>query len=172
MTHARFRESQAIEGVILKKLKSYNDDRGHLTEFFRHDEIVQKSWPVMGYISVTNPGFTRGPHEHVDQTDIFVFVGPGDFLLTLWDNRPASPTYNCRLMIEVGAKNPMSTIIPEGVVHCYRCISNGPGTVINVPNQLYAGEGKKQPVDEIRHESDPNSPFVIDLKKIIQDRGL
>jgi hypothetical protein len=27
---------------------------------------------------------------------------------------------------------------------------------------LFAGEGKKSPVDEIRHEHDPNSPYTLD----------
>jgi dTDP-4-dehydrorhamnose 3,5-epimerase len=34
--------------------------------------------------------------------------------------------------------------------------------VLNFPNRLFAGEGKKNPVDEIRHESDPASPYRID----------
>ena len=34
--------------------------------------------------------------------------------------------------------------------------------VVNLPNRLYAGQGKKEPVDEIRHEADPQSIFVLD----------
>ena len=33
--------------------------------------------------------------------------------------------------------------------------------VLNFPDTLYAGRGKKEPVDEIRHESDPDSPFKL-----------
>ena len=51
---------------------------------------------------------------------------------------------------------------PKGVVHCYRCISAEPGFVINCPNQLFAGNGKQSPIDEIRHEDDPENPFVKD----------
>lgn len=170
MSTSVFEDSDQLEGVVVTPLKAYNDDRGTLMEFFRHDEVAEKHWPVMGYVSITNPGFTRGPHEHVHQTDIFAFVGPGSFLLALWDNRETSPTYRKRFLIEVGENNPTSVIIPEGVVHAYRCISKGQGTVINVPNQLYAGEGKKEPVDEIRHEADENSPFVLDLKAVAAER--
>ena len=46
----------------------------------------------MAYVSVTKPGVIRGPHEHVNQTDMFVFVGPGEFELHLWDRRESSPT--------------------------------------------------------------------------------
>lgn len=165
-----FISSDKIEGVILNVLKTYQDHRGYLMEFYRHDELNEKSWPVMGYVSSTFPKFTRGPHEHVHQTDIFSFVGPGDFMLVLWDNRKNSPTYLHRAIYELGEKCKASIIIPEGVVHAYHCISDVSGTVINSPNQLYAGQGKKMPVDEIRHEDDENSPFVLDLKQIIQER--
>jgi hypothetical protein len=29
----------------------------------------------MAYISVTEPNVQRGPHEHVDQADLFCFIG-------------------------------------------------------------------------------------------------
>ena len=34
--------------------------------------------------------------------------------------------------------------------------------VLNFPNRLYAGEGKKNPVDEIRHETDPTNIFLME----------
>lgn len=164
-----FIQSEKIDGVIATPLKAYRDKRGYLMEFFRHDEIEARVRPVMGYVSSTHPGFARGPHEHVTQTDIFAFVGPGDFLLVLWDNRKNSKTFGHRQTFKVGECLPTTVIIPEGVVHAYHCFSKVAGTVINVPNQLYAGEGKKHPVDEVRHEDDPNSPFVLDFHHLIQD---
>ena len=47
-----------------------------------------------------------GPHEHVDQTDGFAFIGPSDFRLYLWDARPDSPTLGHRTVMTVGASNP------------------------------------------------------------------
>jgi len=116
----------------------------------------------MAYISVTNPGVLRGPHEHVEQADLFAWVGPGDFKVTLWDNRPESPTYRNRMELAMGANNPGSVLVPKGVVHCYRCISVECGWVLNCPNRLFAGEGKRETVDEIRHEADPENVFVKD----------
>ena len=81
-----------IEGVVIRPLKFFNDNRGWLVEIFRHDELVQERWPTMTYVSSTLPGVARGPHEHVDQTDGFAFIGPSDFRLYLWDARPGSPT--------------------------------------------------------------------------------
>jgi dTDP-4-dehydrorhamnose 3,5-epimerase len=153
-----------IEGVIQTPFQKFIDERGWLAEIFRHDELAAEFHPAMAYISLTLPGVLRGPHEHVHQADLFAWVGPGDFKVTLWDNRPNSPTYLNRMEFAMGANRPGSVVIPKGVVHCYRCISAEPGFVINCPNQLYAGEGKRAEIDEIRHEDDPENEFVQDEK--------
>ena len=151
-----------IEGVVVASFRKFVDERGWLAEVFRHDELPAWFRPEMAYLSVTNPGVLRGPHEHVDQADLFCWVGPGDFKLTLWDNRPASPTYLNRMEVAMGVNNPGSALIPKGVVHCYRCISVEPGLVINCPDRLFMGQGKLEPIDEIRHEDDAENPFVKD----------
>jgi dTDP-4-dehydrorhamnose 3,5-epimerase len=48
------------------------------------------------------------------------------------------------------------------VVHAYRNVGGEPGLVFNCPDRLYKGPGRKEPVDEIRHEDDPASPFQLD----------
>jgi len=151
-----------IDGVIIRPLKFYHDRRGWLIELLRQDEVDQDSWPVMTYVSQTLPGVTRGPHEHVDQTDGFAFIGPSDFRLFMWDIRSNSQTRGCRKVAVVGATNPAAVWIPPGVVHAYRNIGDIPGLVFNAPNRLYAGWGKKQPVDEIRHEDAEPNLFPMD----------
>ncbi len=155
----KFRKGK-IEGVVTYTLRKFVDDRGWLAELFRHDEIEEEFYPAMAYVSVTEPGVQRGPHEHVDQADLFCFLGSGNFKLALWDNREGSPTYRTTSVHFVGADNPTAVIIPKGVVHAYRNISKfEKGVVINCPNRLYMGEGKKEPIDEIRHEDDPETIF-------------
>jgi dTDP-4-dehydrorhamnose 3,5-epimerase len=151
-----------IDGVVIQPLKFYHDPRGWLVELFRQDDVAQDRWPVMTYVSQTLPGVTRGPHEHVDQTDGFAFIGPSDFKLFMWDIRSGSPTSGHRKVVILGASNPTAVWIPPGVVHAYRNIGDIPGLVFNAPNRLYAGWGKKQPVDEIRHEDARPNPFVMD----------
>jgi dTDP-4-dehydrorhamnose 3,5-epimerase len=155
-------KSGAIKGVVVSPIRKFTDERGWLAELFRNDEMAPEFHPAMAYISVTHPGVLRGPHEHVNQADLFAWVGPGDFKVTLWDNRPASATYLYRMELVLGINNPGSLIVPKGVVHCYRCISAEVGWVFNAPNQLFAGKGKNSPVDEIRHEADPENIFVKD----------
>jgi dTDP-4-dehydrorhamnose 3,5-epimerase len=151
-----------IEGVIVKSLSTAKDHRGWLSEVFRHDDLEKEFFPVMSYISSTVPGVTRGPHEHVDQADLFCFVGPSTFKLRMWDNRPDSATFNFVSTLFVGEDDPTSVLIPHGVVHAYQNVGDTDGLVINCPNRLYRGNGKKEPVDEIRHEDDPQTIFRID----------
>jgi dTDP-4-dehydrorhamnose 3,5-epimerase len=151
-----------IDGITWKPLAKYHDHRGWLCELFRHDEMEEAFHPAMAYASVTEPGIARGPHEHVDQADYFCFFGPSDFKLYLWDARPFSRTYGIVQVETVGASMPMAVIVPPGVVHAYCNVGSVPGLVFNGPNRLFKGWGKQEPVDEIRHENIPNTPFVMD----------
>ena len=55
-----------------------------------------------------------------------------------------------------------SVLIPKGVVHAYRNTGAVDGIVFNCPNRLYMGEGKKTPIDEIRHEDDPDTIYRME----------
>jgi dTDP-4-dehydrorhamnose 3,5-epimerase len=151
-----------IEGVVFRPLKHFHDARGWLCELFRQDEIDPEYFPTMAYISMTLPGVARGPHEHCDQADYFCFLGPSNFKLYTWDNRPDSPTFRHRHGVVVGIDNPQAVIVPAGVVHAYKNIGSEPGIVFNAPNQLYRGRGKSEPVDEIRHEQESVTIFNMD----------
>ena len=148
-----------IKDVIIKNLTKYTDERGWLAEIYRDDETGYRA--VMSYVSMTLPNVVRGPHEHVHQSDCFVFVGPGTFELHLWDRRENSETKGEYFKAEVGENNPTLVIVPPGVVHGYKAIGDLPAYSINFPDKLYKGEGKKEEVDEIRWEKDPESPFKI-----------
>lgn len=151
-----------IKDVIVRALRKFNDERGWLTELFRHDELTDEFRPVMAYISSTKPGVTRGPHEHVDQADFFCFLGPSNFKLRMWDNRSDSPTFRYMMTLIVGADNPKIVLIPKGVVHAYQNVGDVDGIVINCPNRLYKGEQRQREIDEIRHEDDPNTIFRME----------
>ena len=156
-----FREGN-IRGVVVRDLRKFDDDRGWLSELFRYDELIAEFFPAMAYISSTNPGVTRGPHEHVDQADLFCFLGPSNFKLRMWDNRKDSATQGNVMTLTVGADNPKSVLIPKGVVHAYQNIGALDGIVINCPNRLYMGTQRRESVDEIRHEDDPNTIFRME----------
>ena len=144
-----------IRGVVMRPLKRYEDVRGWLTELIREDDLPANVVPRMAYLSVTHPGFARGPHEHVYQTDVFCFLS-GTFELHLWERRDGTEPFH--EVHTLGAQNPALVTIPPGIVHGYRNVGDADAFVINLPDRLYAGWGKSEPVDEIRHE-DTDSEF-------------
>ena len=141
--------SSAIKGVLIRPLRRHIDSRGWLTELFRDDELPDGFRPAMGYVSVTHPGVARGPHEHAGQTDCFCFLS-GTFEVLLWENREGRPGLHERHV--VGEENPAWVLVPPGVVHAYRNVGASDAYVLNFPDRLYAGWGRREPVDEIRHE--------------------
>ena len=148
-----------FDGVIIKKLNISVDERGWLSEIWRTDETDYL--PKMSYASLTKAGMVRGPHEHKKQTDCFVFIGPGKFELHLWDRREQSKTKGEYEKIEAGENALCLVMVPPGIVHGYKNVSQVDGYCINLPNRLYRGQGKNKEVDEIRWEKDPQSPYKI-----------
>ena len=146
-----------IKDIIIKHLKVVSDRRGWLGELFRHDELPDGFQPVMGYVSLTHPGVIRGPHEHTEQSDYFCFLGK--FTLYLWDNRKGSSTYLRKMIIEDTEKK--IVVVPPGVVHAYKNTGDVDSLVLNFPDRLYAGWGRKEDVDEIRYEDNPDTLFKI-----------
>ncbi len=149
-------DREEIGGVLIKELIQYDDSRGWLAELYRSDALGEYR-PEMGYVSVTYPGVVRGPHEHREQTDYFCFLGT--FSLYLWDNRKNSSTYGKKKVIENVDR--LVVIVPPGVVHAYKNTGETVGMVLNFPDRLYAGWGKKEKVDEVRYEQDTDSPFKV-----------
>jgi dTDP-4-dehydrorhamnose 3,5-epimerase len=154
-----------IEGIVIRKMETYADNRGWLGELFRKDDpalnLIQGGsgfYPAMSYISATHPGVVRGPHEHKEQTDYFCFLG--EFRLYLWDNRKDSPTHRNKKILENADR--LIVIVPPGVVHAYKNTGLEDAVVINFPDRLYAGWNRKEKVDEIRYEGDAESPFKVE----------
>ena len=151
-----------INGVVVRPLKRYTDHRGWLAELVRDDELPDGHRPAMAYVSVTHPGISRGPHEHREQADCFGFVGPGNFRVFMWDARPESPTQGQRMRLTAGESNPAIIRIPAGVVHAYVNRSTQDAWVLNFPDRLFAGPGRREPVDEIRHEDRTDNLYKLD----------
>ena len=150
--------SIAIPDVLVVPLKRPEDHRGGLVELVRIDTLPDGFHPEMGYFSMTHPGIARGPHEHRDQTDGFLFFS-GSYHLHLWENRAGHGENH--VVLEVGEANPVFVTIPPGVVHAYKNVGSGDAFVINIPDKLFAGRNRSEPVDEIRHEEEEGSRFTL-----------
>ncbi len=154
-------EKTEIEGVLVGRNVRHSDQRGWLTELFRLDELPNGFKVAMGYMSLTRPGESRGPHQHKEQSDCLVFPGVGHFEIYLWDNRAGSLSFNRHIILRTDETEALIVIIPPGVVHGYKNIGRADGFSINTPDRLYAGFGRKEAVDEIRYEGIPGAPFKI-----------
>lgn len=143
----------------VEALPVFKDARGSLHELFRVDEIPAGFIPLMACSSWSHAGLTRGPHQHVGQDDYFTFAGPSDFSVYLWDDRPGAAKAARGWVIHTGEKSPSRIYVPRGVVHAYRNTGTVAGLVVTVTSLLFKGEGRRDPVDEIRHELNPDSPY-------------
>lgn len=175
-----------INDVIIELLEKHEDGRGWLIEAFRADRLdhlttrrklsftdrvkrffgaavepEEPFYPAMGYLSETKPQQQRGAHEHAEQSDLFVFFN-STFRVVLWDNRPSSPTFGIRQEFDCGKNYPARVYVPPGVVHAYKNIGVGNGLVLNLPDRLYKGVNYSEPIDEYRHEDNPDTPFKVE----------
>ena len=153
-------EIPGLPGVRVEALPVFKDVRGSLHELFRVDEVPDGFLPLMTCSSWSHAGVTRGPHQHVGQDDYFTFTGPSNFTVFLWDDRPGSSREKKGWFIITGEQAPTRIYGPRGVVHAYRNTGNAYGLVVTTTNLLFKGEGRRDPVDEIRHELNPNSPYI------------
>jgi dTDP-4-dehydrorhamnose 3,5-epimerase len=79
----------------------------------------------------------------------------------LWDNRAESATFGDQKIVETSGV-PTIAVVPPGIVHAYKNIDSTDGLVINLPDRLYMGRGKKEQIDEVRYEDDSSSPYRIE----------
>jgi len=157
-------EIPGLPGVRVEALPVYKDPRGSLHELFRLDEVPAGFKPLMACTSWTHPGISRGPHQHVEQDDYFTFAGPSDFTVYLWDDRPGAAGAAIGWIIETGERAPSRIHVPRGVVHAYWNTGKTSGLVVTVTSLLFKGVGRRDPVDEIRHELNPQSPYKFPSK--------
>jgi len=133
--------------VIVREIKKYLDPRGMVGEIFRIDSDINHD-ATMCYISETEPFVLRGPHEHHDQSDVFITWGD--------DNRMIYQLYNKKtneMKYFITEPNKIySVTVRPGIVHSYRNVSTNKIKTLNFPDKLYKGFNKKEIIDEIRHE--------------------
>jgi dTDP-4-dehydrorhamnose 3,5-epimerase len=142
-----------IQGVKTRALRLIPDERGWLMEILRaDDELFQKFGQV--YVSATYPGVVKAWHYHKVQLDNFACVA-GMVKLVLVDTREDSPTRGAVNEFVIGIQNPLLVQVPNLVYHGWKCISDVPSLVVNVPTETYR---HKDP-DEYRLEPHGTLPY-------------
>jgi len=127
-----------IDGVKVKKLKVIPDERGRLMEILRRDDGIFKSFGQV-YMTTALPGVVKAWHYHKLQDDYFTCIR-GKMRLALYDARKKSPTYKEVNEFTIGLDDPALVVIPKGVYHGFKCVSDEEAVVINTPTKAYNRE--------------------------------
>jgi len=122
-----------IDGVKIKNLVLHNDvpdvdqggaKPGFLAEIVRHDEGLLSKFGQSTF-TVAFPGTIKGFHWHERQDDLW-FVATGKAVVVMHDLRPASPTFKQTDVVTAGAGDYKLIVIPVGVAHGYKVVSQEP----------------------------------------------
>jgi dTDP-4-dehydrorhamnose 3,5-epimerase len=148
-----------IDGVRIKQLKRYADERGFLMEMLREDDEIFEHYG-QSYVSMNYPGVIRAWHFHKKQDDLWVCVN-GMIKAVVYDCREGSPTYGEVNEFFLGDNNPILLQIPVGTMHGYKTIGVEPSLLVNFPTQPY---NPKEP-DEYREEwNSEKIPYDWEIK--------
>lgn len=128
-------DSALIDGVVVQPLRVIPDERGRLMEIMRCDDPFFSGFGQV-YLSTVYPGVVKAWHYHKVQDDRFTCVR-GMVKAVLYDDREGSATRGLLNEFYVGEYKPALIVIPAGVFHGWKCISEYEAYVINVPSEPY-----------------------------------
>lgn len=111
-----------IDGVKIKPIKRFSDDRGFFSEIIKFGEETFCEVKQTSYTE-TYSGVIKAFHWHKKQYDVW-FPVKGNMQIVLHDLRWDSPTYKETQVIYAGENNPTLILIPPGVAHGYRVLGS------------------------------------------------
>lgn len=132
-----------IEGVALKALKTFPDERGFFREIIRvSDPFFEEGFAQWSH-SLVHQGAAKAWHWHKKQVDWW-YVATGVLRVALHDLRENSPTFrNTDEFLLGDNQDAVCLRIPPGVAHGCKCIQ-GPAHLFYVTSREY------DTADEIR----------------------
>jgi dTDP-4-dehydrorhamnose 3,5-epimerase len=131
-----------IDGIRIHPLALYPDDRGYFLELARFGQALTAAFPAASTqvsAALTVPGAIKAFHFHRHQTDLWA-VPTGMLQVALVDLRPESPTFGHRNTIYTGHLRPWQILIPPGVGHGYKVISQDPALLVYLTDRFYNPE--------------------------------
>lgn len=124
-----------VDGVRIKQLKIFPDDRGFFAEVLKFGEDTFIEVKQTSYTE-TYPGVIKAFHWHKKQTDVW-FVSSGMVRVVLYDLRENSPTKGQTDVFYIGQRNPLLILIPPGVAHGYQVLGRESAKVFYHTDQVY-----------------------------------
>lgn len=140
----KFVKKSFIEGVKVKTLKRWFDASGDLTEIIKEGEETFINVKQSNH-TVCSHGIIKAFHYHKKQTDVW-YCPIGLIQVILYDARKESKSFGQTNVFFLGERNPLVLLIPKGVAHGYRVLSEKPAHLIYFTDQAYNASDP----DEIR----------------------
>ena len=120
-----------IEGVSIQTLAVKRDHRGWLAEVLRSSNLPDRKQMSQLYLTVGNPGKTKGKHYHTRKTEWFC-VAAGQAKLYLNDTRTQEEQ-----IIPMGESNMVTVGIPPHVAHAIASDGEQPFYLIVVVSEEF-----------------------------------
>jgi dTDP-4-dehydrorhamnose 3,5-epimerase len=130
----RLRWKVLLDGIIIKPLKKFADERGFFTEIFRKDwkELLGEDDIVQTNLSTTYPNIVRAWHKHErGQIDNFVAIR-GAIKICAFDE----PTRELDEIVSTG-EVPQIVKVPGKYWHGFKAIGTEPAMLVYFVNRLY-----------------------------------
>ena len=130
-----------IEGVVLKDLVTYPDERGYFREIIRvNDDFFKEGFGQWAH-SMMYAGVSKAWHIHKVQIDWW-YVASGVLKVALHDTRKDSPTYRETMEFFLGDHQPAKVLrVPTGVAHGCKAI-HGPVHLFYITSKIYNPEAE------------------------------
>jgi dTDP-4-dehydrorhamnose 3,5-epimerase len=145
---------KTIKDVQVISLKKVVNERGHLVEIQRADDVHYLGFGQT-YVTCTLPGIVKAWYRHHQQVDQLALI-KGELLLALYDTRNDSLTSGNLVEITITEQAPLLVQIPPGVWHGFKALGNEPAFLLHLNTVAY----NFQQVDEDRLLSDtPSIPY-------------
>lgn len=147
-----------IEGVRVKQLKVHRDipdidqglEPGIFMEVLRDDDHMMERFGQSNF-TIASKGTIKAFHWHKFQDDIW-FLASGQAAIVLFDRRKDSKTFGQTEVIYGGTADYKIVLIPKGVVHGYKVLSNEPCLlfyhVTKAYDKLNPDEERMEPYDK------------------------
>lgn len=152
-----------IEGVKIKILKVHQDipdmeqpgvKPGFLAEILRDDDGLLTKFGQSTFTTAYK-GTIKGFHYHEKQDDLW-FVATGKALVVMHDLRKDSPTFGETQTVQAGKDDYKLIVIPTGVAHGYKVLSDEPVILIYYTTEMY---DPKEPDEKRIAYDDPSINF-------------
>jgi dTDP-4-dehydrorhamnose 3,5-epimerase len=148
------RVKNLIEGVIIKEIKRFFDERGFFSEILRDDwkDLLGNDKILQFNLSYSYPDVVRAWHRHLrGQVDYFICI-TGAIKVCAYDDRKDSKTYGELDEIVLSGESLKIARIPGILWHGYKALGSKPIKMLYGVNSLY---DYNNPDEERRSWKDP-----------------